>query len=126
MDFLHELQDIVTSCHPAPNTLFRLAIEETEAWYLGDRNALLRAYPRAKRHVLDRYVQDSRCNTWELLADAVYPGGAAAAQKTGGMTPGDLKHEWAGKIGPFLDIHGNASPSFNKLVEGFERLTEQA
>jgi len=36
------------------------------------------SYPRAKRDVLDRYVQDRVCGTWELLADAVYPGGSTA------------------------------------------------
>jgi hypothetical protein len=59
------------ACNPAPDTLFRLAIEEIEAWYFGDRDALLAAYPRAKLDVLGKYVQDSTCDTWELLAGAV-------------------------------------------------------
>jgi hypothetical protein len=45
--FLAELESAAAACSPAPNTLFRLAIEEIEAWYLGDRDALLAAYPRA-------------------------------------------------------------------------------
>ena len=75
---LQELKSVADKCEPAPNTLFRLAIEEMEAWYFGDRAALLKAFPRAKRDVLDRYVQDSVCGTWELMADAVHAGGAAA------------------------------------------------
>lgn len=44
-------------------------------WAIG--HALLSAYPHAKMHVLNTYVQDSICGTWEVLADAVYPGGTS-------------------------------------------------
>lgn len=122
VDFLAELKALVTSCNPAPNTLFRLAIEEVEAWYLGDRQALTDAYPRAKAEVLNRYVQDSACGTWELLADAVYPRGSAAIKKARWPLPGQVKHEWAEKIGPLLDPDRNVSPSFRKLRDGLRRL----
>ena len=120
--FLQELKSLVAGCNPAPRTLFRLAIEEMEAWYLGDRIALQRAFPRAKREVLDRYVQDSVCGTWELLADAVHAGGAAAIKKVGWPLPGQLKHEWAEKIGPFMSLDHNASPSFGKFRDGLSKL----
>lgn len=120
--FLAELKDLLAGCRPAPTTLFRLAIEEMEAWYLGDRAAVVKAYPRAKHDVLNRYVQDSVCNTWELLADAIYPGGSAAIKKAGWPLPGQVKHEWADRIGPLLDTQRNASPSFNKLRDGLQRL----
>lgn len=123
--FLQELKSLAASCNPAPPTLFRLAIEELEAWYLGDRAALLKAFPRAKRDVLDRYVQDSACGTWELLADAVHAGGAAAIKKAGWPLPGQLKHEWAEKIGPLMSLHQNASPSFEKFRDGLSRLIAQ-
>ncbi|HEY8904517.1 MAG TPA: DUF4276 family protein [Rhodoferax sp.] len=125
-DFLQELKTLAGSCNPTPRTLIRLAIEEMEAWYLGDRAALLCAFPRAKRDVLDRYVQDSACGTWELLADAVHTGGAAAIKKAGWPLPGQLKHEWAEKIGPFMNLHHNASPSFGKFRDGLTRLIAQA
>ena len=120
--FLAELKNVVNQCQPAPNTMFRLAIEEIEAWLLGDRSALLAAYPRAKRDVLDRYDQDSRCGTWEVLADAVYPGGARSIKKAGWPLPGNIKHEWAEKIGPRMDITRNRSPSFCKFRDGLQRL----
>lgn len=123
--FLQELSLVAAQCEPAPNTLFRLAIEEMEAWYLGDRQAVLKAFPRAKRDVLDRYVQDSACGTWELLADAVHAGGAAAIKKAGWPLPGQLKHEWAEKIGPFMSLQQNASPSFCKFRDGLSRLVTQ-
>lgn len=122
-EFLRELEAVVQSCQlQAPKTLFRLAIEEIEAWYLGDRQALLAAYPRAKQNILDRYAQDSVCDTWQLLADAIYPGGAAAIQKAGWPLPGQVKHEWAAKIGPMMELERNVSPSFGKLRDGLRRL----
>lgn len=120
--FLSELKAIAASCNPAPTTLFRLAIEEMEAWYLGDRTALLKAYPRARRDVLDRYSQDGICDTWELLADAIYTGGVAAIKSAGWPLPGQVKSEWAEKIGPLLELDRNISPSFGKLCEGVRRL----
>ena len=121
-EFLKELRAVAQRCKPAPRTLFRLAIEEMEAWYLGDRAGLMQAYPRAKREVLDRYVQDSVCNTWELMADAVRVGGAAAIKKAGWPLPGQIKHEWAEKMGPFMRIDQNVSPSFGKFRDGLLRL----
>jgi len=106
----------------APKTVFRLAIEEVEAWYLGDRAALLAAYPNAKLKILNSYEQDSACGTWEFLADALHPGGSAACKVSGGIRPGDLKHEWAATIGPHLDVEHNRSPSFKKLRAGLNRL----
>lgn len=124
-EFLLELKQLASSCDSHPETLFRLAIEEIEAWYLGDRKALMSAYPRAKTSVLDRYVQDSVCGTWELLADAICPGGSSVIRKAGWPTPGHVKHEWAEKIGPLLDIDCNRSPSFGKLKNGLMRMVSE-
>ena len=126
VDFLSELETLLAACDPAPDTMFRLAIEEVEAWYFGDRQALQAAYPRAKADVLDRYVQDSICDTWELLADAIYPGGSAAIRKAGWPLPGQIKCEWAEKIGPLLEPDRNTSPSFGKLRDGLRRLVATA
>ena len=124
--FLTELKALAAACNPAPNTLFRLAIEEVEAWYLGDRQALQTAYPRAKADGLGRYAQDSVCGTWEVLADAVYPGGSAAINKAGWPLPGQIKYEWAEKIGPLLQPDRNLSSSFGKLRDGLRRLVAEA
>lgn len=121
-EFLAELKAVQEQCNPAPKALFRLAIEEMEAWLLGDRQAVLAAYPKAKKDVLARYRQDSICGTWELLADAVYSGGYAAIQKAGWPLPGQIKHEWAEKIAPHMNVEVNASPSFGKFREGVRRL----
>ena len=123
--FLKELKGLATACKPVPTTMFRLAIEEMEAWYLGDRPALLEAYPRAKIGVLNGYVQDSTCDTWETLADAVYPGGSVVIKKKGWPLPGQVKHEWAQTIGPRLVLDRNLSPSFCKFRDGLRSLAEK-
>jgi hypothetical protein len=120
--FLSELKSVAATCNASHLTLFRLAIEEVEAWYLGDRPALLRAYSRARTRVLDGYVQDSVCGTWELLAEAIHPGGMRTIRQAGWPLPGQVKHEWAERIGPLLDPASNLSPSFGKLRDGLRRL----
>lgn len=122
--FLGELKAVLAKCDPAPNTLFRLAIEEMEAWLLGDRQALVGAYPKARKDVLGRYRQDSICGTWELLADAIHPGGSTAILKAGWPLPGQVKHRWVEQIGPLMDIAKNHSPSFCKFRDGLKRLIE--
>ncbi len=52
---------------------------------------------------MKNYVQDSVCETWELLADAVHTGGSSAIKKAGWPLPGQVKHEWAKKIAPLMD-----------------------
>jgi hypothetical protein len=126
VDFLAELKALAAGCNPVPNTLFRIAIEEMEAWYFGDQQALTAAYPKAKIEVLQRYQQDSVCGTWEQLADAIYPGGSAAIKRAGWPLPGQVKYEWAEKIGPLLDLDRNISPSFGKLRDGLRRLVTEA
>jgi hypothetical protein len=123
--FLHELKETAKVCDSEKIALFRLAIEEIEAWYLGDREALLAAYPRAKQNVLDQYKQDSACGTWELLADMVYPGGSVALKRTGWPLPGQVKHEWAEKIGPHMVPDRNVSPSFGKLRDALRRVAKR-
>ncbi|WP_254221701.1 DUF4276 family protein [Burkholderia multivorans] len=121
-EFLRELEGLRDQCNPAPTTLFSLAIEEMEAWLLGDQNALFAAFPRAKKDVLARYKQDSICGTWELLADAIHKGGRAAIQAAGWPTAGEMKHEWAKQIGMHMDINNNASHSFCGFRDGLRQL----
>ena len=120
--FLAELKAVIDDKIEVPDTMFRLAIEEIEAWYFGDRDALLAAYPRVRQDVMRSYVQDSVCDTWELLADAVYPGGSSAIKKAGWPLPGQVKHEWAKKIAPLMDPDRNVSPSFRKFRDGLRQL----
>lgn len=122
--FLNELIALAQECAQQKTVLFRLAIEEIEAWYLGDREAIKKAYPECKEHLLRGYTQDSICQTWELLADAIYPGGRKKIKAAGWPLPGQVKHQWAEKIGPLLDPERNQSPSFCKLRDGIRRLVK--
>jgi hypothetical protein len=117
------LQDLRQTIPAGPKILFRLAMEEIESWLLGDRQALLNAYPGAKASVLDSYKQDSTCGTWELLADAVHSGGASSLEKQPYSVVGKLKSEWALRIASHMAPERNASPSFRKFVEGLQKLT---
>ena len=120
-DFLAELNGILNSCNPKPETRFCIAIEEGEAWFLGDIPAIKRAYPKAKNKILKQYVNDSICGTWELLADAIFPGGRKGLSAEDWSAIGAKKSEWAEKISPHMDVENNKSPSFNhfrnKLLE---------
>ena len=120
--FKEELLDVLESTDPAPTTLFRIAIEEGEAWLLGDRDALRQAYPRVKENVLRGYIQDSVCGTWEVLADAVYPGGSGKLKPQGYPVIGRAKCEWADRIAPLMDINANQSRSFQVFRDGVRRL----
>lgn len=121
--FLEELKSVARSRMITIDHVFCIAIEEMEAWLLGDEAALRKAYPNAKLTVLLSYEQDSICGTWEVLAAAVYPGGYNKMKKdypayTG---RGKIKSEWASNIGSFMDIRNNQSPSFNCFIGEIEK-----
>jgi Domain of unknown function (DUF4276) len=122
VDFKREIVTIADRCHPRPRLLVRIAIEEVEAWLLGDRDAVLAAYPRANRRVFGDYEQDSICATWELLADAIHAGGATDLKNKGWPAPGQAKSEWARRIAPHMDVEANRSPSFAAFRDGIRKL----
>ena len=110
--FREALFRVLNVCNPKPETRFCIAIEEGEAWLLGDIPAIKAAYPRAKDSILNGYQNDSICNTWELLADAVCTGGLKSLKKKGEQAAGKEKSAWANKITPYMNVEQNASPSF--------------
>ena len=110
--FRQELLTVLNACNPSPETRFCIAIEEGEAWFLGDIRAIKAAYPKAKDAILNCYQNDSICGTWELLADAVFTGGSSALKEKGRRAVGREKSEWAEKISPYMNVDKNASPSF--------------
>lgn len=122
MVFKRDLLRILHDCDPRPVAIFRIAIEETEAWLLGDRRAVVAAYRDAKKSVLDSYVQDSICGTWELLANAVHRGGSAELKRSGWPATGQVKCQWAEHIGRLVEPDRNESPSFQAFRDGVRRL----
>jgi hypothetical protein len=96
-----------------PRVLFRIAIEETESWFIADTEAVRAAYPRARTESLRRIRPDAVCGAWERLAFAV-----------GAVTDGrPIAHklEWAERIPPHLDLDSPRSPSLAAFVRGVER-----
>ncbi|MBN4052958.1 hypothetical protein JYT81_00035 [Gammaproteobacteria bacterium AH-315-K14] len=123
--FHGELVAILDACNPRPTTRFCIAIEEGEAWFLGDISALKKAYPKANDTILKRYVNDSICGTWEYLADAVFPGGSQALLAEGWQKVGAEKSAWSEKISPHMDVENNASPSFCYFRENIRNLARE-
>lgn len=101
--------------------VFCIAIEEMEAWLLGDRSAIQTAYPRLADRIASKhatYRQDSICGTWEVLAEILTKNGLREFNKQN-STPyevGKRKIEWAENIGNYIDIRKNQSPSFLKFI----------
>ncbi len=125
IQFKKQLLEILNFCQPAPKVLFRIAIEELEAWFLGDRIAVKKSYPNAKEKILDSYEQDSICGTWEKLADAVYEGGVKELHSRYGRGSKKIlrkKAEWAIKICQHMDVRKNESPSFRVFRDGIRNM----
>ena len=91
--------------------LFRLAIEETESWFLADTAAIQKAFPKAKVASLKRIPPDAVVGAWQQLAKAIGSTGSS----------GTDKRRWAEKICPHLDLDNPDSPSLGKLISGVAR-----
>jgi hypothetical protein len=97
--------------------LFRLAIEETESWFIADTHAVKTAFPAAKLQRIKDIEADAIVGAWERLADAI---GVPVVRVTG-MD----KTLWAGAIAPHLNLDRPRSPSLLKLIEGVNREIER-
>ncbi len=111
---LSELNNLKNTQSPNTDVRFVLACEELEAWYLGDRNALVQYNPNINITVLNSYTQDSICGTWEILMRADDP--SLLKPRTPYWKSLNKKVEWSKKITPHMNFSSNASPSFNFLL----------
>jgi hypothetical protein len=93
--------------------LFRIAVEETESWFLADAQAVKRAYSSVDLDVLDRHGPDTVCGAWECLSEAL---GYERAVGQG------LKTRWAEEIAPHLNLAAPLSPSLRAFIEGVHRV----
>jgi hypothetical protein len=102
--------------------LNRLAIEELEAWFLGDVEALCAAYPGVPTALGDRAAFRD--------PDAVTGGTAEALlrvlKKAGHYSTVLPKIEVARRVTPHMDPRRNRSRSFRHFVSGLRELQEPA
>lgn len=101
--------------------LNRIIIEELEAWFFGDVEALVKAYPRVPATLAEkREYRDSDAingGTWEVLERVL---------QRAGYYPGGLpKIEVARNISQHMDPNRNRSKSFNHFVTGLQSLIEE-
>lgn len=115
----HELKNTLVRLYTSldrrpPCVLFRIAVEETESWFLADIDAVRKAYPKAKHQRIAGIQPDSVVGAWERMAEAL------------GRQPHDCdgsdKWAWAEKIAPHLNLAKPKSPSLNAFVNGVARL----
>lgn len=118
-EYMSQLNNVANTNLIRMDHVFCIAIEEVEAWLLGDESAIQKAYPGYKKKALHDYLQDSICGTWEVLADVVYKGGMLEIKrrKMSYMEIGKLKSEWADRIGSQMIFADNKSPSFKSFYE---------
>ena len=95
-----------------PRVLFRLAIEETESWFLADSNAIKEAFPKANLSLIKNILPDARVGAWERLA-------ACLGHKPSIGAPDKTK--WAEQIAPHLNFDTPFSPNLGKLISGLKR-----
>lgn len=117
-------QNMILSDH-----VFCIAVKEMEAWLLGDMNAIEKAYPHVRKSAGKDYIQDGICDTWETLANMIYPGGLVKLRKKAANSYneiGEMKAEWADKIGRMLDLRQNRSPSFQTFICELSKRVEAA
>lgn len=118
-ELLSALREMYEALPVRPKVLFRLAIEETESWFIADGDAVAAAYPHQfKRAVLKGIRPDQVVGAWEKL-------GLALGMDAKLISPSS-KYEWAKNIAPHLNLDAPRSPSFRKLIEGIERTLGQA
>lgn len=112
-----QLKSICNKYAPGVRSIIGLCVEETEAWLLGDTQAILEAYPEADQTLLNEYIQDSVCGTWEVLCRAILKNHAERVIRIGYPAIGQYKNEWASRISDFMSPEINQSPSFLKFRE---------
>lgn len=95
-----------------PDTLVRIVCRELEAWYLGDPNALVQAFPEERRK-LEQELNKRRFRN----PDAVV--GPAAALSS--LLPTFRKRSSAGDMGLYLSRE-NLSHSYSVFLAGMDKL----
>ncbi len=106
---------------PAGRVLARIVVEELEAWYFGDPEALRAAYPRLPatvgRRAAHRTPDEIRGGTWEALERELI---------RAGYQEGLVKSHAARTVCQHMDPARNTSHSFQVFRKGLMRLVQTA
>lgn len=124
--FRKQLNEVAEREGISMDYVFCIAVEEMEAWLLGDREAIRSAYSNISDRITykySNYQQDSICGTWECLADMLTKGGLAKFKKRNptAFDVGRCKSEWAVQIGRQMNIRSNVSPSFQNFISELDK-----
>ena len=115
------LVEAAEAAHLADRVLCRIVVEELEAWFFGDVDALRAVYPRlpSTLHRRRAYRDPDAIagGTWEALHRLLLAHGYAA---------GLVKTEAAKRIARHMDPDRNRSHSFQVFRRGLERLVQGA
>ncbi len=123
-DLKQKLEDIAiqegfstSSTSKSFQVLNRIAVEELEAWFFGDIDALRKNYPKVPQNLTKRASyrnpDEIKGGTWEAL-DRVL---SSAGYYTKGFMP---KTEVARNIAPFINPDLNSSKSFQVFRDGLK------
>ena len=106
----------------APNlrSVIGLCTEEVEAWLLGDRKAVMHAYPECDIRAYNQYIQDSVCGTWEVLCKVICPDDYEEIIDIGYPAVGNYKARWAEEISQFMIPEDNISPSYKLFMNALK------
>jgi hypothetical protein len=101
-----------------PQVLNRIAIEELEAWFFGDVQAITTAYPRVPRTLAEKskYRNSDAITggTWEALERTL--------QKAGYYPAGMPKIEVARNVARYMVPDRNRSPSFKTFIDAIRMM----
>jgi predicted ATPase len=113
-----QLVDLYNGLDSKPaRVLFRIAVEETESWFLADKKAVKAGLGRVRLNKIPDVAPDSVIGAWETLAKALgrKPEECSGADKV----------EWAEAIAPHLDLDEPLSPSLRAFIQGVrDRVSE--
>lgn len=114
------LLDMYEALDAKPETvLFRIAVEETESWFIADPEAVRLAYPHADVGRLRDIAPDAVVGAWERLAESLGRDPRIPNTKR-------KKKTWAERIAPHLDLNAPRSPSLGAFINGVSRCLHQA
>lgn len=98
----------------------RIAIEELEAWYFGDWQAVLAAYPRVNEHVPAK----SRYRDPDAIVGGTWEAFERVLKRAGYFRTGLRKIEAARRIAPHMDPERNVSHSFAILRDALAEMAQ--